>query len=125
MVSILLLYRRCTGGIGLPNTNRNSVNGSKSFAAVDEGQIVWGPWRIPGVLGIANNVFSCAYLLFILFFSFWPSNAQVTAKSMNWSILVTGLVAIFSTLYYLFWAKHTYSGPIIEVSEQRQEYREA
>ena len=103
-----------------PKNYGNSTNGSELSVGVNEGQIVWGPWRIPGVLGIANNAFSCAYLLFILFFSFWPSSAHVTPQSMNWSILVTGFVAILSTLYYLFRAKNTYAGPIIEVTEQRQ-----
>jgi choline transport protein len=67
------------------------------------------------VLGIANNVFCCAYLTFVLFFSFWPTFKEVDAESMNWSILVTGVVAILSTVYYLVWGKHTYTGPVVEV----------
>jgi len=78
-------------------------------------QVVWGPWRIPGALGIANNVFACIYLTFVLFFSFWPTFADVTPQNMNWSILVTSFVAIVSTIYYLVWARKTYKGPIIEV----------
>lgn len=77
--------------------------------------IVWGPWRIPGPIGIANNILACVYLTFVLFFSLWPSYADVTPKTMNWSILVTGFAAIFSTLYYFFWAKKSYKGPIVEV----------
>lgn len=115
LVAALLLYRRCTGGI--ISTNKPSNSSPSPPGSIRNGQppIVWGPWRIPGALGIANNAFACLYLAFILFFSFWPSYAEVTPKTMNWSILVTGFVAVFSTLYYILWAKRTYKGPIIEV----------
>ncbi|KAF1949616.1 GABA permease-like protein, partial [Byssothecium circinans] len=113
LVSSLLLYRRLTGGIvPASELSTSSPNGA---IAEDGGKIIWGPWRIPGVLGVANNVFACVYLTFVLFFSFWPTFADVTPQNMNWSILVTGFVAIFSTLYYLIWAKKTYHGPIVEV----------
>jgi choline transport protein len=110
LVSGLLLYRRCTGGI----VPASSIVPS-SPTEFESAKIVWGPWRIPGILGIANNLFACAYLTFVLFFSFWPSFAQVTPQNMNWSILVTGFVATFSGIYYLVWAKKTYHGPIMEV----------
>jgi choline transport protein len=85
------------------------------FTHVTYTPIIWGPWRIPGMLGIANNIFACVYLIFVLFFSLWPSYAAVTPQNMNWSILITGVIAIFSALYYFFWAKRTYEGPVIEV----------
>ncbi|KAF9731220.1 hypothetical protein PMIN06_009843 [Paraphaeosphaeria minitans] len=110
LVAGLLLYRRCTGGI-VPASSVSISSPSEHESA----KVVWGPWRIPGVLGIANNVFACVYLFFVLFFSFWPSFAAVTPQNMNWSILVTGFVAIFSGLYYMIWAKKTYHGPIVEV----------
>ena len=77
---------------------------------------VWGPWKIPGALGIANNVFACAYLTFVFFFSFWPSFAQVTPANMNWAILVTGTISVLSAVYYLVWARKTYHGPVVETS---------
>lgn len=77
--------------------------------------VIWGPWRIPGVIGIVNNIFACVFLTFVLFFSFWPSYADVTPEHMNWSILGTGIIAILSALYYYFWAKRTYEGPVVEV----------
>ncbi|KAF2869233.1 amino acid/polyamine transporter I [Massariosphaeria phaeospora] len=112
LVTALLLYRRCTGGVVPANA---SVEGSSIADGATYTPIIWGPWRLPGVVGIANNVFACAYLAFVLFFSFWPSYAAVTPKTMNWSILVTGFVAVFSTLYYVVWARKTYNGPIVEV----------
>lgn len=115
LTSSLLLYRRCTGGI---------VPASEAFdeapTATSDGMIrvTWGPWKIPGALGIANNVFACAYLAFVFFFSFWPTFAAVSPANMNWSILVTGAIAILSAVYYLVWAKHTYHGPVVEVNAQ-------
>ncbi|KAL1601679.1 hypothetical protein SLS60_006594 [Paraconiothyrium brasiliense] len=110
LVAALLLYRRCTGGI----VPAGSVSATSPTDTLNT-KIVWGPWKIPGAMGIANNVFACAYLSFVLFFSFWPSFAEVSPANMNWSILVTGFIAIFSALYYLIWAKKTYHGPIVEV----------
>jgi choline transport protein len=113
LVASLLLYRRLTGGI-VP-ANELSTIPTVNLTVEGEGRIIWGPWRVPGALGIANNVFACVYLTFVLFFSFWPSFAEVTASNMNWSILVTGFVATFSTLYYLVWGRKTYHGPVMEV----------
>lgn len=77
---------------------------------------IWGPWRIPGALGIANNAFACAYLTFVFFFSFWPSFKDVSPANMNWSVVVTGGIALLSTVYYLVWAKKSYHGPIVEIT---------
>ena len=84
----------------------------------DDGMVraIWGPWKIPGAIGVANNAFACAYLAFVFFFSFWPTFKDVTAANMNWSILVTGAIALLSTVYYLVWARKTYHGPVVEIS---------
>jgi|SRR6186713_3503106 len=100
----LLLYRRFRGEIGEPNTN-------PTF----EQPYQWGPWRLKGYLGIANNIFACAYLILIVFFCYWPSTLPVDATNMNYSSLVLGSLAIFSVVYYFVWAKKTYNGPIIEI----------
>ncbi|RYO79488.1 hypothetical protein DL766_009347 [Monosporascus sp. MC13-8B] len=103
----LLLYRRITGGIRPLDANDELTNTvGKS--------ITWGPWRLRGLFGVANNVSSCAYLSFIFFFSFWPSHRDVAPENMNWAVLVFVVVLIFSTLYYVFWARKVYRGPIIE-----------
>ncbi|KAI2643651.1 putative GABA permease [Xylaria nigripes] len=105
----LLLYRRVTGGILEPtfeyDIGKTNTIGSK---------LTWGPWRLRGILGIANNTFTCSYLIFILFFSFWPTNREVTPQNMNWAVLVTVVVVFFNIVYYLVWARKTYEGPIIE-----------
>ncbi|KAI1337249.1 amino acid/polyamine transporter I [Xylariaceae sp. FL0016] len=110
IAAALLLYHRVTGGIHLPNSEdllTNTVGTS----------LTWGPWRLPKVLGIINNTLTCAYLIFVLFFSFWPSYSQVIPQNMNWSILVFGAVTLFSMVYYAFWARKTYQGPLIETSQ--------
>lgn len=114
LTSCLLLYRRCTGAILASSAAFDNTTPS----VTDDGMVraIWGPWKIPGALGIANNAFACAYLAFVFFFSFWPSFKEVTVATMNWSILVTGGIALLSTVYYLVWARKTYHGPVVEVT---------
>lgn len=112
LTSSLLLYRRCTGAI-LP-AGQAFETSTPSITPDGMQRVYWGPWKIPGAFGIANNAFACVYLTFVFFFSFWPTASTVNAATMNYSILVTGVIALFSTVYYLVWAKHSYHGPVIE-----------
>ncbi|KAI0173198.1 putative GABA permease [Hypoxylon sp. FL1284] len=107
----LLLYRRLTGGIHLPE-------GDDALTNTMGTHLTWGPWRLPGALGIANNIFSCAYLLFVFFFSFWPSSREVTPQNFNWAVLVFGTAILFSVFYYAVWAGKFYVGPVIEVGNR-------
>ena len=109
LACVLFLYRRIKGQIGNP-TDYPSQNVAVKDARFQE----WGPWHVPGVWGILNNAFACVYLTIICFFSFWPSSIEVTAANMNYSVLVTGSVAVVSLLYYLIWGKRTYQGPVVE-----------
>lgn len=102
----LLLWRRCTGVIQ-PYSQEGTV--------LDAGRIYWGPWRVPEPLGIVNNVFACLYVAFTLFWSFWPQDTPTTPQNGNWSPLMFGTILIFSTLYYVFRARHYFRGPIKEV----------
>ena len=107
IASGLLLYRRCTGGL-LP---RHMNLASKDS---DDGKLVFGPWYIPGMYGIAVNAFACAYLTVLIFFCMWPSQLPVTAENMNYTALVTVAVIAFSMGYYYFWARRIYTGPVVE-----------
>ncbi|CAN9297832.1 unnamed protein product [Alternaria alternata] len=118
LTSSLLLYRRCTGAILTPSEAFDTDTTSSSTTRDGMARTVWGPWRLPGAIGIANNVFACAYLSFVFFFSFWPSFAAVTPANMNWAVLVTGAIAGISAIYYAVWARKTYHGPIIEIDER-------
>ena len=78
------------------------------------GKLIWGPWRVRGIAGILINILACAYLLLILVFVFWPPTKEVTPATMNYSVLVMGIVAMFSAVYYVFWGRRTYHGPVVE-----------
>ncbi|KAK8118007.1 amino acid/polyamine transporter I [Apiospora kogelbergensis] len=108
MAASLLLYRRVTGAIQYSHTDDQVVNTIGK-------RLTWGPWRIPGALGIANNILTCSYIIFILFFSFWPTSRELTPQNMNWAVLVTVVALVFSTLYYFLRARKIYTGPIIEI----------
>ena len=78
--------------------------------------LVWGPWRIPGWFGIANNAFACIWMVIILFFTSWPSSTPVTPATMNYSIFITLFVAATSALYYIVWGRQIYTGPVVETA---------
>jgi choline transport protein len=103
----LLLWHRLRGTIADTYSPENAEPGRIP--------LVWGPWRLRGIFGIANNVFTVAYLLVMFFFSFWPSTAEVTPATMNYTALLFGATMLFSVAYYMVFARHTYRGPVFEV----------
>ncbi|KAI0156447.1 putative GABA permease [Xylariaceae sp. FL1272] len=108
LAASLLLYRRLQGSI----TERQEAD---LFTNTMGESLTWGPWRLRGAFGIANNMFSCAYLLYVFFFSFWPAFKDVTPATFNWAVLVFVVVVSFSMLYYGIWARKIYNGPIVEL----------
>ncbi|KAL4882162.1 amino acid/polyamine transporter I [Aspergillus karnatakaensis] len=107
LVAGLLLWRRLEGSIHLTADADETVNtiGSK---------LVWGPFRVPGALGVVINIFAIIYSLIAMFFSFWPTVSVVTVETMNFSIVGTVGVIFLSIVYYFVRARHVYTGPIIE-----------
>ncbi|KAI4153654.1 MAG: hypothetical protein LQ340_002178 [Diploschistes diacapsis] len=101
---VLLLKGRISGRIG-PN-----------------GAFKWGPWRLPGLIGTLNNIFACFYLVLICFFAFWPSSLPVTPENMNFSVVVTGAVVLFSSIFYFVSARKVYGGPLKEVDVDESNY---
>ena len=106
----LLLWRRTTGGIRNPLITDETITNTPGF------DLTWGPWRMPGLLGPAVNAFAFVYVLIILFFSFWPPVTPITDTNMNYSILVTGVVIIFSVVWYLVGGRMDYKGPVVQTS---------
>ena len=104
----LLLWRRCTGAIRKASDVANDTG--------EANQLVWGPFRLPGIFGILVNAFAVAFGIIIFFFSFWPVTTPVTAEHMNFSVLMTGSVVLFAVLYYVVWARKVYEGPVVEVT---------
>ncbi|KUJ19903.1 uncharacterized protein LY89DRAFT_580511, partial [Mollisia scopiformis] len=110
--AVLLLYRRLTGSFQNALTD---LAETPVFLNTKGAQLVWGPWHVPGVLGVINNTFACIYLTVILFFSFWPPSTPIVPSTMNYNVLVSGGLVAFSLIYYMLWAKDEWDGPIIEV----------
>ena len=118
IVCALLFWRRVTGNIRTPDAAEFGAGPRRHItnAPGSSGQdLCWGPWRVPGVLGVITNGFACIFMLIILFFSFWPQATPVTLATMNWSVLIVFSVVILSTIYYMVWAHRTYTGPIVEI----------
>jgi choline transport protein len=120
IITVLLLEQRLAGRISEPEAFENTFNLSNTIGR----QLTWGLWRLRGVFGVANNVFACCYLTFIMFFGFWPATTPVTPKNMNWAVLVTIVVVFFSSCYYMLWAKRSYAGPRVEVEYKRMKCEE-
>lgn len=94
-------------------TNAQSVSAgvSENVLTLD---LAWGPFRVPGILGTINNAYACCYMVFVIFWSLWPSVNHPTAATMNYSIVVTGAVLIFSLAWYLIHARKVYKGPTVD-----------
>ena len=106
----LLLWRRLTGKIRHASYSEYQLTNTPGF------ELSWGPWRMPGILGPAVNLVSILFLCVILFFSFWPSSAAVTASDMNYCILVTGSILLLSVAWYVIRGNRVYKGPIVDAS---------
>lgn len=76
--------------------------------------LVWGPWKVPGLLGTINNAYACCYMVFVIFWSVWPPATPVSAMTMNYSVVVTGGVLILAGIWYFARARHIYNGPVVE-----------
>ncbi|PGH04402.1 hypothetical protein GX51_03561 [Blastomyces parvus] len=70
-----------------------------------------------GSWGLPVNIFSFAYLGFAIIFTFFPNANNPTPISMNWSILVFGIVAIFAGLQYVIHGRKIYEGPVAHVDK--------
>ncbi|CZT04966.1 related to GABA transport protein [Rhynchosporium agropyri] len=82
--------------------------------------IHWGPWKMGPVLGPIVNVCALIYSAIAMFFSFWPSTANVTLQNMNWSALIWGGVIIFSMIFYVVRGKNNFKWPIVDPIRHNQ-----
>lgn len=81
---------------------------------VANARLIWGPWHLPGLIGTLNNLYACIYMVFVIFWSVWPPSPNVTASTMNYSVVVTGGVAILSAVWYFVRARKVYKGPTVD-----------
>lgn len=89
---------------------------SNGHATVEiaQARLVWGPWKLPGILGTINNAYACVYMIFVIFWSVWPPATPVSASTMNYSVVVTGGVMILSAVWYFIRGKKVYKGPLVD-----------
>ncbi|KAI0015393.1 putative choline transport protein [Xylariomycetidae sp. FL0641] len=133
-----LLWRRVTGQIKPHRSSEDHgtemVTGHERYsnalprsAVGDKGdtdlvlenhRLEWGPWRIPGFLGMLNNAFACLFCVWVLFWDFWPPATPVNGENMNYSVLVTGAVIIFAVARYFLGGRLDYKGPLVDYEVQ-------
>ncbi|KAK5231297.1 hypothetical protein LTR72_000478 [Exophiala xenobiotica] len=82
--------------------------------SVAQAPLVWGPFHLPGWFGIINNAYACVYMIFVIFWSVWPPETPVNYQTMNYSVVVTGGVVIFSIIWYYIRGHKEYKGPVVD-----------
>ncbi|KAK0383891.1 hypothetical protein NLU13_7983 [Sarocladium strictum] len=81
-------------------------------------QLEYGPWKMPRMLGIAVNMFSICYILFLTAFLVLPTVMPVTAQNMNYASVILGGVLILVTIDWIFRGRKAYNGPKNETYDQ-------
>lgn len=68
-------------------------------------------WSL-GKYGLAINIASLFFLTPIWFFAFWPLATPVEPSTMNWAVLMYGVVIVWAFVYYAVWGRLSYVGPV-------------
>lgn len=71
-----------------------------------------------GKFAMPINLIALTYLLFAFVMSFFPTSRDVTPATMNWSILVWGVVVLFATISYFLHGRKNYKGPVVYVNKE-------
>jgi choline transport protein len=110
-----------SGSSSSPDTSKKAshspgqdIDSDSELTNIVNAKLIWGPFRLPGLLGTINNLYACCYMVFVIFWSVWPPATPVTASTMNYSVVVTGGVMILSAIWYFVRAKDVYKGPLID-----------
>ena len=53
-------------------------------------------------------------MIFVIFWSVWPPETPVNSTNMNYSIVVTAGVIIFSMVWYVLKGRKEYKGPTVD-----------
>ncbi|KAK4934710.1 hypothetical protein LTR66_015553 [Elasticomyces elasticus] len=69
-------------------------------------------WSL-GRYGLAINIAGLLYVLFALFWSFWPPSPSPKARDFNWSVVIFAGVFIMSLLMYTVQGRRHYVGPVV------------
>ena len=74
-------------------------------------ELRYGPWKLPGKLGLVANVGAIIYICFICVFLFFPPIQPVNAVNMNYASLLFGAVLLFSAIGWIVSGRKKYNGP--------------
>ena len=77
-----------------------------------DSSLPWGPFKL-GRAGVPVTVVAIAFSAFGTFFSVWPSSAKPDTQSMNYCISIFGAVIFFSLLFWFFYGRKYYQGPVL------------
>ncbi|KAH7144405.1 amino acid permease [Dactylonectria estremocensis] len=84
----------------------------------------YGPFRLPRFVGIAANGISMVWMTVVMIFSTLPIALPVTAKNMNYSVVVLAGWALFGAIYYYTVGKSKYQVPLTDLTiteDQRED----
>ena len=79
-------------------------------------ELPWGPFKL-GRAGVPVTIVAIAYSVLGAFFSMWPTTVNPTIESMNYCILVFAGVLIFSLLFWIFYGRRHYTGPVLDIRD--------
>lgn len=65
-----------------------------------------------GRFGLAINIISILFLVYLWIFAFFPSAPHPKVADMNWAILGYGVVILFAMAYYFVRGRYSYVGPV-------------
>lgn len=65
-----------------------------------------------GKWGLAINIISELFLVVFFILAFFPTIPNPDAAEFNWTILIYGVVILFSLTYYFISGRHRYVGPV-------------
>lgn len=109
--TILLLWRRTTGSI----RPASELSVESTIINAPNSTLVWGPFKMPRVIGAVVNCVAIAYMIIVFIFSFWPPALPVGPASMNYACLVFGGTVLLSIAWYIVNARKVYKGSAIEI----------
>ena len=108
LTEMMLLWHRIRGTIRTPNQMAGTTWNAN--------ELVWGPFRVPGIWGILLNTFAVGYGIIVFIFSFFPTTVTPDAAHMNYACLMTGTIMLGALIYYYLYARKVYMGPVVEIA---------
>jgi amino acid transporter len=87
-----------------------------------DGTHAFGAFKLGRKTGITLNIIAIIWLTVAMVFSTFPSYQPVTPENMNYSVVVMGGWMVLGAVYFLFWGRKSYSGPLLEATTLAREH---